>query len=299
MKDPNIDNKKRIKPIILFSLNTFGIVFLIVFSVLSLFVFKQYIPDSIIGAAFSVLGFLLPLEKISYENLTDALPWQSYLRYLSRKKEINRKTLIRISYAGYVIFKINGKYLLLKNTHGIELYQLSARTYRLEYEKYVAIKKQFDAEDDDYITDKNYYDYRLLVPANRIKRFYKFFLNDINPKTYDYSEVVDNVITRIGASKTLFKEVKTSFVSRKIFPIAFSRYTSHFEMIVADINIFEPNEEQFKELVRLSETNNDEYRFVTINELKSNGTDVKIGKRKADIAPISYEIIEHAFGKEE
>jgi len=299
MKDPNIDNKKRIKPIILFALNTAGIVLLIVFNVLSLFVFKQYIPDSIIGAAFSVLGFLLPLEKVSFENLTDALPWQSYLRYLSRKKEITRKTPIRISYAGYVIFKINGKYLLLKNTHGIDLYQLSARTYHLDYEKYVAIKKQFNAEDDDYITDKDYYDYRLLVPANRIKRFYKFFLSDVDPKTYDYSEAVDNIITRIGANKDIFKDVKITFVSRKIFPIAFSRYTNHFEMIVADVNVVEPNEEQFKELVKLAGTSNDEYRFVTINELKSNGTDVKIGKRKADITPIAYEIIEYAFGKEE
>ena len=209
--------------------------------------------------------------------------------------EIQSDTKIRISYAGYVIFKINNQYLLVMNTHGLDLYQLCARTYRLDIKKREEYIAKFKAEIDDYIREDDLYDYRLLIPANELENFYKAFLEEIDPCKYDYSDIVYNIVKRCGLDKNIFENPKTSFVKRIIRPITFSRYTNHYEMVLSDVNIFEPNEEQLKELERISKISNDEYRFATIKEIKANGVDIEKGKRRADIATYVYDVLSSAF----
>lgn len=293
------EKNRHILVLVLLILNSIGIVALICFVVLGLTIYRNVIPDSVIGVACTVLGFLLPLEKTSFENYIDKMPWQSDLRYLLRRKEIGRKTYIRTSYAGFLIVKVQNKYLLVKNEHGLGLYQLCARTYPLSFEESESIKKRFNAENDPYIKDTSYCDYRYLVPSSELKRFFKHFERSINPETYDYSSIIGDIVHRCRLNPEIFNKCKTTFLGRKINKIEFSRYTNYYEMIVSDISVFEPNEEQFKELLRIGKNKADKFEFATIKEIKANGVDAENGKLRADIAPFTYDLLDYVYDFEE
>lgn len=298
-KKAKTEKSKHIKALIFLILNTIAIIVCTTFAVLSWTVFRNYIPDSVAGVALSIAGFLLPIEKDLYENFNDAMPWQAYLRYLLRKKEINKNTLIRTNYVAFMIVEVDNKYLVLKNTHGMGLFQLPAKAYRMSYEKRMYLEKKFNTSPDDYITGKSYYDYRFLVKAKDLKKFYNHFLTDINPLTYDYSIIVQKMVDKCGLDNELFKNGKVAFKERQIERIQYSRYTSHYEMMVCDVTLFEPTEEQYNALMAVVNEETDDFKFVTLKELKSNGVDAEAGKRLADIIPGAYDLVTLVKGKEE
>ena len=285
LKKPGKDYTRKI---IIFIANSIAIVLLLVFAILSLTVWKGNIPDSIIGVAFSIAGFLLHFEKTCFENVNDALPWETFLRLAIRKKEITSQSDIRISYAAVMIIEVNGKYLLKLNSHGLGVYYLPARTYRLSIEKLQSLKEEFAVKEDAAIINKKYHDYRLLVEAKKLKKFYQRFLEDVDPNTYDYSSIIQDVISKedgLGLDEELFKDLKIDFIGRKIRPIAYSSYFSVYEMLLADILVFRPNEEQYQALMEAMEKEHSNYRFETIDIIKTNGVNLAIGKQKGDISP--------------
>ena len=286
----NMKSKHYTRNVIFFFLNSVAILLLIVFLVLSYTVFSNVVVDSIRSIPSMILGFLFPLEKICYDNVRDSQPWQSYLRFALRKKDITKDTDIRISYAAFIVIEINGKYLLKQNTHGFGLFTLPGRTYRLSSEKKAELQEKFDVKPDPVI-DKDYQDYRLLVKAKHIKGFYKQFLEDVKPREFDYSPILKEIATNLNLNEDFFENANLKFAGRRINPISYSRYTNFHEMILADKLMLYLKDEQLKALTERLEEPQDKYVLRTLDVIKANGVNKQAGQMKADIATNVYDII--------
>ena len=246
------------------------------------------IRDVIIKFIFGFLGFMLPIEKNAIERLKDSAPWETYLSFLKRKGYVKKNDRIRISYGAFVVFEVDGEYLLIKNAHGLDLYQIPAMTYSISEEEYLYLVSNFNLINDDYIK-RDYKDYRFLVLESELKRFYKHFCQQYNPYEIDYSYLVNMVIEQCPIDKDVFKSCTTKFKNRYIKQIQYSRFTNKYEMNLEDIVIFIPNEEQLKELKKLKNLNLQQFKFATLEEIKSNGVNTSKGIYKADIATNAYD----------
>lgn len=283
-------SKKYFKSFVLLILSVFGIVSMTVFLLVMYIGFPNAIPDSILGAVFSVITFLLPITKMLFDEMRNSAPWETYLNLAFKNKELNSKSYIRISYSAFLVIEVDGKYPLVLNSHGLGLYQLPAHVYRLDLDKWNHLKTKFGAMSDDYIHTE-YIAYRFLVPAKKIKSFYSHFLNTVNPFNYDYTNLLMDFLKRIDLNPEVFKNADIVFTNRYIKPINYSRYTGHHEMILADKLVLRMNEEQLNEFRRVMANPNEKLRFETLNIIKSNGTDKENNKLRADVATNAYDII--------
>ncbi|MBO4473021.1 MAG: hypothetical protein J5765_04345 [Clostridia bacterium] len=256
---------------------------LLIFDVISL-------NAALVNALFALFGLLLPHEKSSFEKLFDSSPWETYLSLLFRKGVVKRDELIRISYGTHYLIEVDGEYLLLKNTNGIGLFNLPARTYALPYEEAKELELKFGVIRDDYISDKN--DYRMLVPARNLKHFYKYFCLHVDPYAFPNKQMIIRYIAdRCALSEDLFSDSKIIFKKRIINNIAFSSYTGHYEMLVFDVCVFVPNEAQLEAFRAIRGNQNENYKFAGVELIKNNGTDKAHNKLHADIAPYIYSCI--------
>ena len=284
-------SKKYALHLFLFIGNTSLILLLTLFVILRYTVFKDVIPDSIMKLAFSLIAFLLPFEKQFYDGIRDKMPWQHSLRRAIRRKKINHDSLIRISYSAVIIIEVNGQYLMEKNTHGLETYFLPARVYDLSMERKNFLVKQFKIKEDAFFK-KEWCDYRLYVKARYLKRFYREFLNDVDPFNYDYSPwIKEEIVDGLSLPKEVFDKVDLEFDARIISPINFARRANCFEMYSVDRVIFKPTEEQYEILANLVDKEFPGYRFNTLEEIKMDGVNKDKGKMNADIPDYVYDTV--------
>lgn len=290
-KELSKPSKKYVLHLFLFVGNTSLIILLAVFIVLRYTVLKDVIPDSIMKLAFSLIAFLLPFEKQFFDGIRDKMPWQHSLRRALRRKKLTQDSLVRISYSAVIIIEINGKYLMEKNTHGLETYFLPARVYELSVERKNYLVKTFKIKEDSFFK-KDYCDYRLYVKARNLKRFYREFLNDVDPFTYDYSPwIKEEIVDGLSLPKDIFEKVDLEFDTRIIRPIQFARRANCFEMYSVDRVIFKPTEEQYEILLELVDKEFPGYRFNTLEEIKMDGVNKDKGKVNADIPDYVYDTI--------
>ncbi len=285
------DVKIQTKNIVLLLLNTLAIIASIVFVVLFYTILKKYIPDSVVGVVCTILGILIPIEKGLIENCMDTMPWEVYLRYLIRKKQIDKNTPVRTLFVAFAVVEVENKYLLLKNKHGIGLYQMPSKKYQITYEKKQELEDIFRTLPDDYNPKKDSYDYSFLVKAKYLKKFYKSFLNDVNPKTYNYVKIVEKIVKTCDLDENMFQNTKMTFKTRVVRPISFSRFTNHYEMVCCDVVVLEPTEEQYKELSKIVDKETEAYKFATLKNIQSHGVEPENNKRYADIIEGAYDLI--------
>lgn len=287
-KNPLLKKSKQyVKNLLLVICTIIIIIFLltiIVLSILEKIELKEYLTEVISG----FLGTLIIYTKNSIENLNDSAPWETYLTFLLRKKIISKKDYVRISYAAFMIVEVDGSYLLLKNAHGINLYHLPSYTYPLTNDEALKIEIQFGALNDDFIK-RDYRDYRFLMPVKKLKAFYKYFCENVNPYTTNYQYIVDSMVSKCHLNNEIFNNSKILFKNRIIKKIDFSRYTNQYEMNVMDVCILCPTDEQLEELRKIKSNVNELYRFSTLNEIKSNGINKEKGQLYADIATNVYD----------
>ena len=284
-------SKNYIFNVLLFAANNLAIILLIVFVILAYTVIRQYIPDSILNVPFSLIGFLLPVDKYLFDRIRDSLPWETTLRSAINKKQLKKDDEIRISYSYFLVVEVNGKYLLRKNTHGLETYTLPAYTYPLSLEKKEELDEEFGIRICNYFQDKDWYDYRLYIKANKLKKFYRQFLSDVDPYNYDYSPLKEIIVEGLNLDKEIFKNAKIDFNARIIPQIKYSRKIGTFEMYVQDRIVFSPTEEQFAILKELIDKELGDFRFVSLEIIKNNGADESIGKFNNDIPDFVYDEI--------
>lgn len=290
MKKPKILKKTKKYSISLFLL-IISIISILILALISALAMTNVlkINDSVIKFIFAFLGFLLPIVKKLFEDVRDSSPWETYLNFLRRKGKINKNDVIRVSYAAFFIIEVENEYLLLKNSHGMNVYLMPSMTYKITPEDKKYLMEKFHLIKDSFLK-KDYDDYRLLVPQNELKKFYRHFCEQFNPYEDDYKHIMDNIVEKCGLSKPIFENITTVFKGRYIKNIEYSRYSSHFEMILGDVFEVCLNEEQKKEIARIKTLeNNDNYRFATIDEIKSNGIDTSKGKMVSDIAVNAYD----------
>ena len=249
-----------------------------------------HIKDSIMNVIYCILGVLIPIEKSAIEKLFDATPWETHLSSLFRKGIIKKDDLIRISFAACMLIEVDGEYLLVKNSHGIGLFQLPSRTYPLTYEESKELEIKYNALRDNAIPHK-FYDYRLLIPAKKIKPFYRDFCSTVNPYTYDYRPILCDVARRCSLDDSFSSDGRISFRDRIVRKIEFSRYTDQYEMIVLDVCLLIPTETQLAALRTLKSVSTEEYRFADLTIIKNNGVEKEKGKLFADIGPYVYDTI--------
>ena len=255
--------------------------------------FKVFeIDDTIVGIICTFFGVVLSMLGNVITELKDAAPWESHLSYIVKRDKLPQDTKIRISYAAFVVVEVDGLYLLLKNRHGINLFQMPSSTYPIENdEEVIKIKTNFGAVADDFIK-KNYSDFRFLVPLTKIKKFYKHFCEYINPYEYSYQSIVDFMVDRTGLNGELFANSNIMFEKRLIKKIEFSRYTGHYEMIVHDVCHLLLTDEQKSALRGLKNSCNEKFKFATYDEIKANGISKEKGNLYADIATITFDLLE-------
>ena len=248
------------------------------------------IPDSIFKVCFAIIGSLLTFEKFSFEGIRDVLPWENSLRIELRKKGFSKESPVRISYCAVLIVEVNGKYLLKKNSHGLETFGLPARAYGMSIEKKDELIKNFGVQIDTHI-DKDWYDYRLYVKAKYLKKFYNQFVIDVNPYTYDYRPILNQIIEGYGLDENIFKDAKIEFDTRIIPLVKYTRKVGTLEMYVLYRFILKPNEEQFAVLNNILDQKNKDYRFECLEVIKQNGVNKAINKMNSDIPEFVYDTI--------
>ncbi|MCR5349915.1 MAG: hypothetical protein K6E20_02885, partial [Acholeplasmatales bacterium] len=245
--------------------------------------FFQNINDAIIKLSCSVIGILIPIDIRYIQNMTDKMPWETYLRFLLRKKQINKDTQIRISFSTFYRIRVDDTFLLIRNIYGISEFQIPGYTYRLSLQEKNYLVKEYGVTSDNRIPNKEIKDdYRLFVKAKNIKKFYKRFNNQFDYKKGEYiKDYFEKLFIKNDyLPQELFSNVDYYFVKRDVNPVSYSPYFSCYELMLRDVYEIELNQDQLNYLRELknnnSRTNN--YYFAKSDEIKTRGVDYKNGK---------------------
>lgn len=294
-KNPLLMKSKEYKKVIA-KLTSISVLFALIGVLLLLYFLKVLnIQDSFIKLACTVLGILIPVFATTVKDLQNTAPWETYLTQLIKQEHIPMNEYIRISYAAFLIIEIDDKYLLIKNPHGTRLYQPPARTYPIKTEKeLLELEKSFNIKNDNFIR-KKYNDYRFKVPLKQIKKFYKRFCESVNPYTYSYQDIVNDVVEKCGLDKEIFSNATTVFKGRIVKKIEYKRYTDSYEMNTQDVCKLFLTEEQKDELRKIMDVQNDGFKFVTEDIIAKNGIDIANGNLYADIMVDTYDLINKNF----
>lgn len=256
------------------------------------------IESTILNLMCTAMGLFIPLFGSMLRELQDTTPWETYLTFIVKRDKLTSSTPIRISFAAFLIVEVDGLYLLVKNSHGIELYQPPARTYPIKTEEeMLELEKNFDLKDNGFIK-KDYNDYRFKIPLKQIKMFYKRFCEKVDPTTETYQEIINDMVEMCGINKEIFSNVTVVFKDREVKKIEYKSYTDSYEMNVQDICKVILTEKQKKELRRVMAIKSDKYKFATESIIKSNGIDVANNKLYADIMVDTYNMLKVLSDKE-
>ena len=251
--------------------------------------------DIVLSVTSAIIGITIPYNINHFVDLTDSLPWQTYLRRLYRLKLIKRTDRIRISYAYLFRIEVDGEYLLIKNKHGFNKFQPPGHTYVLSLEEKNYLKANFYVTEDDRIKSKKVKnDYRLFVPAYMMKKFYKRFLHQIDVvKTENYQNGFKATLIDSGVlNPVIFENINLRFVRRHIENIKFTKPFKCYEMLLADVFEVVLTQDQIDSIRKLRENkNSDQYEFANEELIKSLGVDTAVGDMYAEIAEHTYKIL--------
>lgn len=226
-------------------------------------------------------------------DCTDNSIWKEQLRMFMRKQIIKRDDPIRISFAYLFRIKVDGKYLLVPNGRGTGKYQPVGGAYKTTEKEKTYLKEKFYLSEDDKIkvdaSSKN--DYRMFVPASKLKAFVKRF-----DKTVDREQVKN--LKREFREELIttdifdFREIRYRYCGRHLTSIEFSRHFRCYELLLADIVELLPTQEPENRLRELMNTSSDEYYFATKDEIEHCGIVEGTDNLKEVIADHSFKVLE-------
>ena len=240
-----------------------------------------------------VIAYTVEFGVIACNDLLDNSTWKEQLRLYMRKQIIKKDTPIRISFAYLFRIKIDGKYLLVLNGRGTGKYQPVGGAYKTTEKEKIFLKEKFFLAEDEKIpvdiSSKN--DYRMFVPANRLKAFVRRF-----DKTKD-REFVDNLKREfceelIDTGILDFEKISYRYCGRHFTPIEFSRHFQCYELLLADVVELIPTKEQEEKLRKLMTNTDKKYCFASADEIKHCGIVQGTDKLKEIIGDHSLKILE-------
>ena len=220
------------------------------------------------------LGFAIPNAIHKIQDCTDTSNWNVSLRKLLRGKVISKQSLIRISFAYLYRIQIDGKYLLVKNARGTQKFQPVGGAYKYNETEKDYLSKNFCVVDDNKIPiDKgSKQDYRMYVYTKNLKKFVRRFNKTQNRETIkNLSREFKEEMIKTGIVD--FDHIEYRYCGRHFTDVQYSRFFDCFELLLADIIEFIPNNEQEMKLRELMDADTDKYIFATDMQIKTCGVE--------------------------
>ena len=240
-----------------------------------------------------IIAYTIQWCVTAFVDCTDNSTWKEQLRMFRRKQIINKDDPIRISFAYLFRIKVDGKYLLVQNGRGTGKYQPVGGAYKTTEKEKTFLKEKFFLSEDDKIpvdaSSKN--DYRMFVPAYKLKGFIKRF-----DKTLD-RELVKNLKREfreelITTGILDFAKIRYRYCGRHLTNIEFSRHFRCYELLLADVVELLPTREQEDKLRQLMTIESNDYYFATKDEIEHCGIVEGTDKLKEVIADHSFKVLE-------
>ena len=226
--------------------------------------------------------------------------WKKTLKYLVRDKILvpsenaPEKGTIRISFAYLFRIKVDGKYFLVKNGRKFGKFQPVGGAYKYTPEEYIYLKQHFSIIGDNRIPvdETSKMDYRLFVPATKLKAFVKRFdshkaarenIKDVSREFRE--ELINTHIIDVDS-------VEYRYCGRHYTDLQYSRYFNCYELLLADIYEVVPDNVMLEQLRELMKIPSDDYYFATSDEIKSMGVNYSNNQQQETITDHSFKILE-------
>ena len=263
----------------------FELVIGIVLILLGLFFASDGLKTEFIGAGviFLIVLFFSIIEDILKNVQRAKLYWQILLLRLKNEN-------IRFSMSYLYLIKVDGEYLLVKNSN-FNHYQLVGGKYKRLRGTQQLLKDKFAAMDDEKLPDKPLmkHDYALFIPAKNAIKFLNWFKNGHDREISHWREFYEELIQ--GKAKLLpkkvFPYVNYNQVKTITTPVKRSLGWDCHEILQYDILELLPTNSQLIELRKLKENGDTNYIKWADKELIDNLGYDKRSKEK------SYTIGQH------
>lgn len=263
--------KKILKSLVLFALTAVAITLIVVFEI------KNLPVGGSIGGL--IAGLSIPSLGASFVDFGDNTNWKTSQRKLQRGKIINKDTVVRISFAYLFRIKVDGKYLLVKNSRGTGKFQPVGGVYKFKDEEARYLRQEFSSEDDDKIPvdESSKGDYRLQFKNQHLRKFVRRFNRTKNRENIEnLSREFKEELFGVGMLKQdSFGPLTYTYCGRHMTELKYGEHFQCYELLLADVVHVEltmEQEQKFRELMgRVSE----KYTFASDEEIKSLG--VKVG----------------------
>ena len=244
-----------------------------------------------------IVGLLLPYIGKCIQDIADTTNWKKSQRKLMRAGDINKDTLIRVSFAYLFRIKIGNEYFLVKNERGTGKYQPVGGVYQLSRSEKTDLKNLYKVKDDDKIPidESSKADYRLRIENKYLRQFVRRFdkkakrerISDLSREFKE--ETIDKGIIR-------WDTIKYRYCGRHMTTIHYSQHFQTYELLLADIVELIPTKEQERDLKALQRNSSEIYRFATVKEIQALGIDTDKGRLVESISDHTMKILQETEG---
>ena len=236
-----------------------------------------------------LLGVTIPYFINMTRDLFFDYGWHVEVNQLIKNRSIRETEEFRISYAYLFRIEIGGKFLLINDTRKISTYKPMGGTYLLDdCEKQFLIRECMSREDDIY-TNLTFSDYRMIVPAKFLGKFYKRFdkkhANSLN-------EVKKGIICRLEEiGLCLTEEMLELKKDNRDIVIKFPKYFKYYEMVLSDIYVVNFNDEIKNKILDICNNGEGKTILATYQEIIRRGCNPENGVMNSSIADHCYKIL--------
>ncbi|AQR96489.1 HU-CCDC81 and SPOR domain-containing protein [Clostridium saccharoperbutylacetonicum] len=190
--------------------------------------------------------------------------------FLLKCKYRNQDIRSSISY----LFRIenDGKYLLVKNRKITEQYQPVGGVYKYYDSAGTIFAKLGVKKFSGYAHEERYKnDLRVKVPSKKLNKFIMWFNSREDRELDPIREFVEELIEPNFISKDVFLYFNYRFIKQVTTPIKYSQQFKCNEILIYNIYELLPNKKQKMELDKMMEIENENYKWVTLEEIERLG----------------------------
>lgn len=234
---------------------------------------SEFIKSISLDLIKGVIGALLSYLYVNRKSLITTLKCHT----------IYKNQEIRVSLSYLYRIKHKDKYLLVKNRKIIGQYQPVGGVYKY----YATAEKYFQELGVNQYIGFNYEDefkndLRVKVPSKNLNKFIQWFHSREDRELDPIREFYEELISTGYLSKSLFAYFDYRYIKQIKTKIKYSDHFKCNEILIYTIYELLPNEEQKRELDRLMQIENEEYKWVTLEEIECLGHtkdgDIRIGE---------------------
>jgi hypothetical protein len=195
-----------------------------------------------------------------------------WLLLLCNTKYYKKKIRFSISYLYQI--KVDGKYLLVKGNR-INQLQPVGGVYKRYRESFYILKNLSVSDDDNIpIDEKSFEDLRVKVPGKNVRRFLKWYNSQLGREVSPYREFYEELIRTGLVTQKIFPYTNYLHLKRIQTPIHFSNHFKCYEILIAEIFMLMPDDQQKQELRNLINTPATEYFWVSESSIEKLGSDI-------------------------